>query len=63
MVDVTPDKLTKAFLKIRAERAVLQAEFKEKEAVGGSKFQSFRRRISLICNTCHNLTEPSVDRM
>ena len=32
MVDVTPDKLTKAFLKIRAERAVLQAEFKEKEA-------------------------------
>ena len=32
MVDVTPDKLTKAFLKIRAERAVLQAEFEEKEA-------------------------------
>jgi len=32
MVDVTPDKLTKAFIKIRTERALLQAEFKEKEA-------------------------------
>ena len=32
MVDVTPDKLTKAFIKIRTERALLQAEFTEKEA-------------------------------
>ena len=32
MVEITPDKLTKTYLKIRAERAVLQAEFKEKEA-------------------------------
>ena len=29
MEDITPDKLTKAYIKIRAERSALSAQFKE----------------------------------
>ena len=44
MGDITPDKLTKTFLKIRAKRSLLTAEFKKEDDARKVKDSDYAKR-------------------
>lgn len=48
MGDITADKLTKAYIKIRDERARLSADYKEKDSVLSRQQESQARTTRLL---------------
>ena len=54
MGDITAEKLTKAYLKIREERAKLSAEYKERDSVLSRQLERVRKGLLDYCNA-HNV--------
>ena len=54
MGDITADKLTKAYIKIREERAKLSAEFKDKDSVLSRQLERIKQGLLDYCNA-HNV--------
>ena len=50
MGDITAEKLTKAYIKIRDERAKLSAEYKEKDAVLSRQLERVKQGLLDYCN-------------
>ena len=50
MGDITAEKLTKAYIKIRDERAKLSAEYKEKESVLSRQLERVKQGLLDYCN-------------
>ena len=50
MGDITADKLTKAYIKIREERAKLSAEFKDKDSVLSRQLERIKQGLLDYCN-------------
>ena len=55
MGDITAEKLTKAYIKIRDERAKLSAEYKEKDSVLSRQLERVKQGLLDYCN------DPSVE--
>ena len=53
MEDITPDKLTKAYIKIRAERSALSAQFKETDGELSRKLDRLKQAMLDHCER-HN---------
>ena len=53
MKDITPDKLTKAYIKIRAERSALSAQFKETDGELSRKLDRLKQAMLEHCDR-HN---------
>ena len=54
MSEITAEKLTKAYLKIREERAKLSAEYKERDSVLSRQLEKVRKGLLDYCNA-HNV--------
>jgi len=54
MSEITAEKLTKAYLKIREERAKLSAEYKERDSVLSRQLERVRKGLLDYCNA-HNV--------
>lgn len=54
MSEITAEKLTKAYLKIRDERAKLSAEYKERDSVLSRQLERVRKGLLDYCNA-HNV--------
>ena len=54
MGDITADKLTKAYIRIREERAKLSAEFKDKDSVLSRQLEIIKQGLLDYCNA-HNV--------
>ena len=54
MGDITADKLTKAYIRIREERAKLSAEFKDKDSVLSRQLERIKQGLLDYCNA-HNV--------
>jgi|TARA_A100000172_G_scaffold78188_1_gene63441 hypothetical protein len=54
MSDITADKLTKAYIKIREERAKLSADYKEKDSVLSRQLERVKQGLLDYCNA-HNV--------
>mgnify|MGYP003115549884 FL=1 len=50
MGDITAEKLTKAYIKIRDERAKLSAEYKEKDSVLSRQLERVKQGLLDYCN-------------
>ena len=50
MSEITAEKLTKAYLKIREERAKLSAEYKERDSVLSRQLEKVRKGLLDYCN-------------
>jgi len=50
MGDITAEKLTKAYIKIRDERAKLSAEYKEKDSVLSRQLERVKKGLLDYCN-------------
>lgn len=50
MGGITAEKLTKAYLKIRAERASLSADYKEKDSVLSRQLEKVKKGLLDYCN-------------
>ena len=50
MGDITDEKLTKAYIKIRDERAKLSAEYKEKDSVLSRQLERVKQGLLDYCN-------------
>ena len=51
--DIPADKLTKAYIKIRAERALLSAEFKEKDGTLVRQLDTLKKALLDYCDSHH----------
>jgi|TARA_R110000796_G_scaffold16684_5_gene51980 hypothetical protein len=51
--DVPADKLTKAYIKIRAKRALLSAEFKEKDGALVRQLDTLKKALLDYCDAHH----------
>ena len=53
MEDITPDKLAKAYIKIRAERSALSAQFKETDGELSRKLDRLKQAMLEHCDKHH----------
>ena len=56
MEDITPDKLTKAYIKIRAERSALSAQFKETDGELSRKLDRLKQAMLDHCERHNTLS-------